>query len=227
MDDEFLLGRILFLITYETTVDLEKLLGDYKLESSIEAVWRSPGPGLRPPSLTATGSFTTCQCPQNTRTSTIHGRHGARRNTEARLQRLSLSPKQKAAVQRVCHYSKAKMHIFANCHRIVPHLFAILKLRQLAQFPLQSPVTLLINALINMDLSGIRDDASEPLANLARLVEILDKSTDPVFTKLGAKSTESFDENGAPLIALLRKIVGSSTDESKKYLKSRLLPSEK
>ena len=36
-----------------------------------------------------------------------------------------------------------------------------------------------------------------------------------------------FDDNGAPLIALLRKIIGIDSDEVKTYLKSRLIPSEK
>ena len=57
-------------------------------------------------------------------------------------------------------------------------------------FPLQPPVTLLINPLINVDLSACKDDVfpqPDVLVNIARLVEILEKSTDPRFTKFAAQ----------------------------------------
>lgn len=118
----------------------------------------------------------------------------------------------------------------ADGYRTVPHLFAILRRRDLAPFPLQPPVTLLINALINVDLATCKEDSfppSDPLVNITRLVEILDKSTDLKFIKLGAKAAENFDENGAPLIALFRKIIETGGEDVMAYLKSRLIPSEK
>jgi hypothetical protein len=114
-------------------------------------------------------------------------------------------------------------------YRSVSNLFKILRQRDLSPFPLQPPITLVINALLNMDLSACKHDAfppSDPLCNITRLVEILDKAIDPKYTKIGTKTTENFDDNGAPLITLFRKIVETARDEVKTYLKSRLLPCE-
>jgi len=112
---------------------------------------------------------------------------------------------------------------------LLPDLFRVLALRDLPPFPLQPPITLLINAILNMDLAGCKEDVfptSDPLYNVKRLVHILNKSIDAKHTKVGGSNFERFDENGAPIISLLRKITEISSDDVKVYLKSRLLPSE-
>jgi hypothetical protein len=105
----------------------------------------------------------------------------------------------------------------------------VLSLRDLPPFPLQPPITLIINAILNMDLAGCKEDVfptSDPLYNVKRLVHILNKSIDAKYTKVKVSNFERFDENGAPIITLLRKIIEISSDDVKVYLKSRLLPSE-
>jgi len=124
------------------------------------------------------------------------------------------------------HFVNDKDNLFIKS---VSNLFKILRQRDLSPFPLQPPITLVINALLNMDLSACKHDAfppSDPLCNITRLVEILDKAIDPKYTKIGTKTTENFDDNGAPLITLFRKIVETAGDEVKTYLKSWLLPCE-
>jgi hypothetical protein len=94
---------------------------------------------------------------------------------------------------------------------------------------LQPPITLVINALLNLNLSNCKEivfPASDPLCNTKRLAEILDKATDSRFVKNGLDSAESFDDTGTPLITLLRKIIEIGPEPAKTYLKSQLLPSE-
>jgi hypothetical protein len=80
-----------------------------------------------------------------------------------------------------------------------------------------------------MDFSACKDGAfpvSDPLCNVKRLVEILDKSIDAKYTKLGLSASTSWDDNGAPLITLFRRILETAEEEVKTYLKKQLLPSE-
>ena len=118
----------------------------------------------------------------------------------------------------------------ADEHRSVPNLFLILLRRDLAPFPLRPPITSVINALLNVDLLACKDEVFPPpdrLRNIKRLVEILDKSINPEYTKLSSETSESFDDKGAPLVTLLRQIVATvGDDDIKSRLKSRLLPGE-
>lgn len=195
VDDEFLLARLMLLITYGTTVDLESLLSEQKLEQSIdEALARHA--------------------------KTYSGDEKAR--SPSAMDEMALSETLKL-VFNLSHFVKDREDLFIKS---VPHLLAILRGRELPPFPLQPPITFVINALINMDLSASKDDAfppSDPLCNVRRLVEILDKSID---ANLGFPASTSWDENGAPLITLLRRIVQTPEEEVKSYLKKQLLPSE-
>lgn len=114
-------------------------------------------------------------------------------------------------------------------YRSVPNLFAILRERELPEFPLASHVKFVINALLSLDLSPCLDSifpVSKTAQNVERLIEILDKATQEQYTKLDVKEETSFDENGSPLISLLRKIREIAPDEVKSYMKTMLLPSE-
>lgn len=64
------------------------------------------------------------------------------------------------------------------------------------------------------------------MLHVSKLVDILDKAIDPKFTKLGTNTSESWDETGTPLVSFLRAMTDIAGDDVKKYLKSRLLPSE-
>jgi hypothetical protein len=108
-------------------------------------------------------------------------------------------------------------------------LFKILQQLKLAPFPLQPPLTNILNAVVGVGLSACKDAAfppEDPLLHVSRLVDILDKAIDPKFTKLGANTSESWDEAGTPLVSLLRSMADIADDVVKEYLKSRLLPSE-
>jgi len=82
---------------------------------------------------------------------------------------------------------------------------------------------------VGVGLSACKDAAfppDDPLLHVSKLVDILDKAIDPKFTKLGTNTSESWDETGTPLVSFLRAMTDIAGDDVKKYLKSRLLPSE-
>lgn len=108
---------------------------------------------------------------------------------------------------------------YANLLRSIPNIFKILVGRALPAPPLQAPVIYLINALLALDLAGNAGDVfpfSDSNVNIARLIEILDLAT----------KEESFDEVGAPLLTLLRRMNEIAPEHVKLYMKKRLLPSE-
>jgi len=117
----------------------------------------------------------------------------------------------------------------ANGHRCVPTLFKLLQQLEIAPFPLQPPLTNILNAVVGVGMSACKDAAfppESPLLHVTKLVDILDKAINPKFTKLGANTSENWDEAGTPLLTLLRAIVDIANEDVKKYLKGRLLSSE-
>jgi len=105
------------------------------------------------------------------------------------------------------------------------NLFTLLLERPLQTPPLQSPVKDIINALSNLDLVTFwkGDDAKTEKAT-KKLVDILDKS----IRKTGNDgSPQDFDDIGAPLIKVFYEAVVSGSEETKDFLRTKLLPSEK
>jgi len=123
------------------------------------------------------------------------------------------------------HFAPEKVDLFS---RSVPNLFKILCKRTLSSLPLRSPITYLVNALLNLDLSsqaGCVFPSFNSIYNVARLIEILDFSVENPNDNRDNQRNQLFDEAGAPLISLLRKIFEISPDQAKEYMQKRLLPS--
>ncbi|KAL7266608.1 hypothetical protein RUND412_010840 [Rhizina undulata] len=197
-DDEFLLARILFLITYDTKADLIKLLEEHHLDDHINnAIARH---------------------------SKLYSKHFKSR-TPTPMQDMALSETLKLLFN-ILHFIPDKLQNFSKS---AANLFKILSRRQLENPPIQPPVTYLINALLNIGLSSCVAHAFplfDNLCNVTKLIEILDLSTDERYTNPGADSAQEFDEVGAPLLTLLRKMNEIAPDSAKKYMQNRLLPTE-
>lgn len=89
-------------------------------------------------------------------------------------------------------------------------------------------MTYLINALLSLDLSSAPESVFPPFdstCNVARLVEILDLSADKKSVERnGEDEGRFFDEAGAPLLTLLRRMYEISPENAKSYMRKRLLP---
>lgn len=120
----------------------------------------------------------------------------------------------------ISHFLPSKVSHFSAS---IPHIFKILCRRELPSPPLQTPFTYLINALLSLDIASCAGDVfpfqdSNSNSNVARLIEILDLAMEG--------GEQEFDDAGAPLLTLLRKMREAAPEHVKEYMKKRLLPSE-
>ena len=115
-------------------------------------------------------------------------------------------------------------------NRTISPILAILQNIQLQTPVLQSPVTQLINALLNLDLLGKDTETAQndnpsvffpnigPNINISRLVTILD-------TAIRTSSEELLETTAIPLITLLRRTYDLAPSSVKAHMQSTLLPS--
>lgn len=121
-------------------------------------------------------------------------------------------------------------HRISAFDRTVSPILAILKNIQLQTPVLQSPVTQLINALLNLDLQGKESENApngktssffpdlDPNTNVSRLVTILD-------TAIRTIREELLETTIIPLITLLRRTYDLAPFSVKTHMRSTLLPS--
>ena len=121
-------------------------------------------------------------------------------------------------------------HRIPAFNRTISPILAILKTIQLQTPVLQSPVTQLINALLNLDLLGKDPEGTEnsrqssffpnldPRTNVSRLVTILD-------TAVRTSREEVLENTAIPLITLLRRTYELAPSSVKTYMQLALLPS--
>lgn len=118
----------------------------------------------------------------------------------------------------IAHFVPSKASHFSAS---ILNIFKILCRRELPSPPLQAPITFLINALLSLDIASCAGDVfsfQDSNRNVMRLVEILDLATE--------EGEQEFDDSGAPLLTLLRKMREAAPEHVKGYMKKRLLPSE-
>jgi hypothetical protein len=118
----------------------------------------------------------------------------------------------------IAHFVPSKASHFSVS---ISNIFKILRRRELPSPPLQAPITSLINALLSLDFTSCASDVfpfQDSNCNVLRLVEILDLATE--------EGEQEFDDSGAPLLTLLRKMREVAPEHVKEYIKKRLLPSE-
>ncbi|KAI5803745.1 guanine nucleotide exchange factor [Geopyxis carbonaria] len=218
-DDEFLLARILLMITYGTTQDLQSLVTEQGLEQSIDnAIERHAKRHSDAKSISPMEDMALIETLKLIFNLSHFVAADKKQKAEAEASEKDLEKTEPPV--------DAKQGLFVKS---IPNLFQLLRLRKLPTFPLQPPVSSIINALLGADLlvsNTLAFPAENETIHMERLVEILDKSIDPKFTKIGAPSGEKWDEAGVPLITLFRNILGVAPEGVKTYLKSKLLPCE-
>jgi hypothetical protein len=125
------------------------------------------------------------------------------------------------------HYAELVSAFAPSLH----HLIHILLNCEIHDSPLRPPVTLLINALLNLDLNtsivesdtesneGVSTDSRTYGQLVNRLVFILDSA-------IKAQSEKELDQAAAPLCTLLRHVYASNNLEAQTVMRKLLLPAE-
>lgn len=151
-DDEFLVSRIIFLTTYNTTVDLEKLIDQHKLAEHI--------------------------CQNISR----HAKQYTTKQKKVKeldpMEDMALIETAKLMFN-ITHHCPQRVEAFSPA--IAPMLTLLTKRAILTSKPLEPPIGSLVNALMNLSLDTKDAIAtlfpkSTPNINVDRFIEILDKS---------------------------------------------------
>ena len=152
-DDEFLVSRIIFLTTYDSNVDIEKLIDQYHLAENI--------------------------CVNLSR----HAKQYVTKQKKVKeldpMEDMALVESLKLMFN-LTHFCPQRSGSFSPA---LPHILMLLCKRPISSSkPLDPPIGTLINALINLTLEQKENvqtlfPKSTPYANVDRLVEILEKST--------------------------------------------------
>ncbi|KAF1956995.1 hypothetical protein CC80DRAFT_491855 [Byssothecium circinans] len=203
IDDEFLLSRILFLMTYDTDTNYDALVQNNNLAEHINLAMAR------------------------------HAKHyskSARRHSQVQtspMDLMALSETLKLLFNITHFYPDLAEHFSKS----IPHIFKILIRRKIPNPPLQAPVNYLINALINLDLEDKKGQQLKFLGmnavfpkidakcNAEHLINILDNA-------IVAYSEREMDETIAPVLTLIRRVYEIAPDSVKKYMEWLLLPTD-
>jgi hypothetical protein len=197
-DDEFLLSRILFLMTYGTNANFEDLVTKNKLADSIN----------------------TCLARHAKRYT-----KGARRLSAASpMDDMALTETAKL-VFNITHFYPDLTTSFSKS---IPSLLQIVHKTKISQPPLQQPLQACINSLINLDLAdkpscGFSHTCLfpklDPKGNAEHIINILDAC-------ITSYKDSELDQLASPVITLIRKIYKQAPEQVKKCMEILLLPTD-
>jgi hypothetical protein len=200
-DDEFLISRILFLLTYNTNLDFGKMIDKHGLDSSVN---RNIAHHARSYQTTAR-------------------KHGA----SSPIQDMAMHETLKLLFNVTYHHPGLAVAFAPSFN----HLVHILINYEIRDPPLQPPVTLLINALLNLELKAdpvtSNNKASEETRGgislhrklIDRLIIILDRA-------VRSQTEKELDQAAAPLCTLLRQLYALDQPDVQTKMKTLLLPAD-
>lgn len=218
-DDEFLVSRILFLMTYDTNFNFDGLFEHHQLSQSMNRVRRIHFRRCRT-QLTVVQNIAL-------HSNSYSAPKPLKQSSLSTLDTLALSETLKLLFN-LTQYYPHQSPSFTPC---IPHILVILCGLELPSPALQPPVNYLINALLNLDFID-KDDRdhskssplfpdSDPKCNTERLIHILDNTV-----RYPNHPEEELERTTPPLISLLRRIFDSAPAEVKAHMQTRLLPSD-
>ncbi|KAF2116152.1 guanine nucleotide exchange factor [Lophiotrema nucula] len=203
VNDEFLLSRILFLLSYDSDVNYEHLVNDNQLAESINKALE-----------------------RHAKRYSKSSRRLSQMHTHP-MDLMALSETLKLMFNITHFYPDLQEHFSKS----IPHIFKILVRRKIPSPPLLAPVNYLVNALINLDLDDEKGQQLKFLGqnavfpkfdhkvNAEHLINILDNA-------IVAYSEKELDNTISPLLTLIRRVYEIAPDGVKKYMEWLLLPTD-
>jgi Guanine nucleotide exchange factor synembryn len=195
-DDEFLVSRIIFLTTYDSNVNIEKLIDQYHLAENI--------------------------CVNISR----HAKPFVTKQKKVKeldpMEDMALIETLKLMFN-LTHFCPQRIGAFSPA---LPHILTILTKRAISSNkPLEPPIGPLVNALMNIPLEDQKDNLATLFpkgsvnVNVDRLHEILEKS-------IKVYADDELEQLVSPLLTLLRKVYENAPKEVQRHMQRALLPSE-
>jgi hypothetical protein len=202
VDDEFLLCRILFLLTYGTNIDFVVLVNEHALAESLNERIAHHSTAF---SKTGRGG---------SRTSPIEDM--------AMVEALKL-------IFNITHFYPDLIPTFTPS---LKSLVNILLYHELPSPPLQSPINFILNALLNLDLNSAQKTHADTKAETSPLFPdqhpegVIDRLTSILFKAVKEHPERELDEAALPLCTLIRRVYEVASPEMKARTRELLLPSD-
>lgn len=203
-DDEFLISRMLFLLTYNTKVDFEVMIDENKLAESINQ--------------------------HVLRHAKNFSKSGRRKSTTSSLQDMAMVETLKLMFNITYYYPDLVPRFTPS----VEPLINIVLHHPLPNPPLQPPITYLLNALLNLDLKSAekktpmgRESRTSPLFPYSNPESVVDRLVCILDEAIRKQSERDLDQAAAPLCTLIRRIYELATPQMKSWMRWLLLPNTK
>ena len=199
--DEFLVSRILFLLTYNTRLDMEALVNDRQLAESINQ--------------------------QIARHAKNVSQSRQRNPDSATMPEMAMVETLKLLFNITYHYP----HLIPKFNPSIDPLVHIFVHHPLPNPPLQSPITNLLNALLNLDLKSAEEKnptpderKTTPLLPYANPEQVVDRLISIFDKAIRSQPEHELDQAAAPLCTLIRRFYELATPQVKSFMRSSLLP---
>ncbi|KAK5162758.1 uncharacterized protein LTR77_011189 [Saxophila tyrrhenica] len=204
-DDEFVISRMLFLLTYNTKVDFDELVDQNQLDESINQNIAGHAK-----------AFST--------------KSGRRKSESSPMVGMSLVETLKLMFNITYYYPDLVQKFSPSIEPLVRLVIN----HPLPTPPLQSPITYMLNALLNLDLGSSEkkttfgpETRSSPLFPYSSPEEVVDKLTS-IFNKAIMTMPESeLDQAAAPLCTLIRRLYELAQPQMKEWMRWIMLPRER
>lgn len=204
-DDEFLISRILFLLTYNTKINFEELIENNELAQSINQ--------------------------QMIRHAKAFSSKSARRKSDAKpMQDQSLVETLKLMFNITYYYPD----LISKFTPSIEPLISLILNHPLPSPPLKSPINYILNALLNLDLSAADkktpvgpEARSSPLFPYSCPEQVAERLTS-IFNKAIVTMPENeLDQAAAPLCTLIRRQYELAFPQMKEWMRWIMLPSDR
>ncbi|KAJ9606126.1 hypothetical protein H2200_009087 [Cladophialophora chaetospira] len=184
-DSEFVLSRILFLLTYDPGIDIDTLLSNHELAENIIKNLSRHAEQMR------------------------NSDHGSLtdQSTMALIETLKL----------LFNVTSRKTTQASKFNPATSQILAILERINIMSPPLQPPVSLLINALANLDIDVEQMKASGTKSAIDKLILVLERAVQ-------ALPATELETAAIPLLTTLRNLNAVAPPDLRDSMKSRLLP---
>jgi hypothetical protein len=203
LDDEFLLCRMLFLLTYSTHVDFTTLANEHGLPESLN------------------------QCIAHH--STAFSKSGRRKSRTSPIEEMAMVEALKLMFNITHFYPGLIPHFTPSIEPLVNILVHF----NLPSPPLQSPITYVLNALLNLDLKSAekktpigREDKTSPLFPYSTPERVVDRLGSILFRAIKEHPERDLDKAAATLITLIRRIYEIASPQMKSWIRWLLLPND-
>jgi len=202
IDDEFLLCRILFLLTYGTNIDFVVLVNEHTLAHSLNE-----------------------RTAHHSTAFSESGRTGSRASPMedmAMVEALKL-------IFNITHFYPDLISSFTPS---LKSLVNILLYIDLPSPPLQSPITYILNALLNLDLNSSQKTPADTKLGACPLFPdehpegVIERLTSILFRAIKEHPEHELDEAALPLCTLIRRVYEVASPEMKARTRELLLPGD-